>query len=113
MTAAEALAHPFLAAYSSPEDEPDHPRLFDFRFEATQAIPDVKRLVVQEVESWNRVQAGGPADKDKDSPPPSPRRLAPTPVVDDKIPNIPRFQDQEVPANQPADIEAELILLNI
>lgn len=42
VTAAEALGHPYLSQYHIPEDEPDHPQLFDFSFESTVQIPAIK-----------------------------------------------------------------------
>ena len=42
ITAAEALAHPYLEIYHLPEDEPCHLRVFDFSFEAANTISDVK-----------------------------------------------------------------------
>jgi mitogen-activated protein kinase 7 len=41
--ASAALAHGYLAAYHIPEDEPSHPKLFDFAFETTNTIPEIKR----------------------------------------------------------------------
>lgn len=41
-SAEEALGHPFLAAYHFPDDEPAHPKIFDFGFEAANSIPDIK-----------------------------------------------------------------------
>lgn len=37
-----ALEHPYLSPYHVPEDEPSHPKLFDFSFESTTAIPEIK-----------------------------------------------------------------------
>jgi hypothetical protein len=39
-----SLAHPYLAQYHIPEDEPDHPKLFDFAFEEATEIPDIKGI---------------------------------------------------------------------
>jgi hypothetical protein len=109
ITAAQVLAHPYLATYSDPDAEPNHPTLVDFGFEKTQLIPDIKRLMAEEVRDWKGKQ--GKADR-RTSVPPSPRRAMP-PVVEDKIPDIPRFQDTEVPVNGPQDIEEELKRLSI
>lgn len=40
--AMQSLAHPYLAAYHIPDDEPAHPKLFDFSFEVADNIPDIK-----------------------------------------------------------------------
>ena len=42
LSAEESLAHPFLAPYHFPDDEPSHPKIFDFKFEAANTIPEIK-----------------------------------------------------------------------
>ncbi len=42
LTAEEALGHQFLSSYHFADDEPAHPRLFDFAFETTNTIPEIK-----------------------------------------------------------------------
>ncbi len=50
ITAAEALKHPYLAHYHHEEDEPCHPKLFDFGFEMTNDVEDLKKLIVLEIQ---------------------------------------------------------------
>jgi serine/threonine protein kinase len=46
LTAEDALNHPYLAPYHYPEDEPDHPRQFDFSFEVIKSIDEVKSNIL-------------------------------------------------------------------
>jgi hypothetical protein len=48
----EALEHPYVKAYHESEDEPNHTKLFDFAFEKTQDIHELKSLIVEEVLSF-------------------------------------------------------------
>ncbi|KAG9326389.1 hypothetical protein KVV02_008009 [Mortierella alpina] len=52
ITVEQALAHPYLAAYHEEDDEPVHESVFDFAFETTDRIDDMKRLIAQEVMSF-------------------------------------------------------------
>ncbi len=42
ITAEEALAHPYLSHYHHIEDEPNHSKQFDFGFETTNSIEELK-----------------------------------------------------------------------
>jgi len=48
----QALAHPYLAAYHDEDDEPVHPRFFDFSFERVYSMEEMKKLIAQEVMSF-------------------------------------------------------------
>ncbi|KAF9124641.1 Mitogen-activated protein kinase [Linnemannia schmuckeri] len=52
ITVEQALAHPYLAAYHEEDDEPVHEKAFDFQFEVTDRIDEMKRLIAQEVMSF-------------------------------------------------------------
>ncbi|KAF9186367.1 Mitogen-activated protein kinase [Haplosporangium sp. Z 767] len=52
ITVEQALAHPYLAAYHEEDDEPVHEKAFDFAFEVTDRIDEMKRLIAQEVMSY-------------------------------------------------------------
>ncbi|KAG0241766.1 kinase-like domain-containing protein [Mortierella sp. GBAus27b] len=52
ITVEQALAHPYLAAYHEEDDEPMHDTVFDFSFETTDRIEDMKKLIAQEVKSY-------------------------------------------------------------
>ncbi|KAG0021504.1 Mitogen-activated protein kinase [Entomortierella chlamydospora] len=52
ITVEQALAHPYLAAYHEEDDEPSHDQIFDFSFETTDRIDEMKRLIAQEVMSY-------------------------------------------------------------
>jgi serine/threonine protein kinase len=45
ITAEAGLAHPYLAMYHVPDDEPAHTRPFDFTFELTNTIPEIKSIL--------------------------------------------------------------------
>jgi len=62
ITVEQALAHPYLAAYHEEDDEPVHEKIFDFEFEVTDRIDEMKRLIAQEVMSFkaSKEQALGP-----------------------------------------------------
>ncbi|KAF9577405.1 Mitogen-activated protein kinase [Lunasporangiospora selenospora] len=49
ITVEEALAHEYLSAYHEEDDEPVHEKMFDFSFEVTDRIDEMKRLIAQEV----------------------------------------------------------------
>jgi mitogen-activated protein kinase 7 len=42
ITAEECLSHPYVAAYHVADDEPSHDKQFDFSFETTNTIPEIK-----------------------------------------------------------------------
>lgn len=42
ITVEQALAHPYLAAYHEEDDEPVHEKIFDFEFEVTDRIDEMK-----------------------------------------------------------------------
>ncbi|KAJ1965787.1 mitogen activated protein kinase 2 [Dipsacomyces acuminosporus] len=49
ITVEDVLAHPYLAAYHNVDDEPSCPVPCDMSFEALTAMPDVKRMIIDEV----------------------------------------------------------------
>lgn len=49
ITAEQALEHKYLSIWHDPADEPSCPKLFDFRFEELQEIPDLRVAVYDEV----------------------------------------------------------------
>jgi serine/threonine protein kinase len=49
ITCDEALAHPYLEAYHDPDDEPTHPRMFDFSFESITEMSDLRVMIAKEV----------------------------------------------------------------
>ncbi len=49
ISAEEALQHPYLSHYHNAQDEPSHPKLFDFAFETTNSIEELKKLISAEV----------------------------------------------------------------
>ncbi|ORX74627.1 Pkinase-domain-containing protein [Linderina pennispora] len=54
ITVEEILAHPYLAAYHNVEDEPSCPVPCDMSFEAVTAMPQVKRMIIDEVIDFKR-----------------------------------------------------------
>jgi mitogen-activated protein kinase 7 len=51
----EALEHEYVKAYHESEDEPVHKDSFDFAFEKTQDIHELKALIVEEVLSFQLI----------------------------------------------------------
>ena len=49
ITVDEALAHPYLAVYHDPNDEPVHQCPFDFQFEELETIESLKACILQEI----------------------------------------------------------------
>ncbi|KAI9159374.1 F-box protein: endocytic membrane traffic, recycling ReCYcling 1 [Blastocladiella emersonii ATCC 22665] len=76
ITVEDALAHPYLATYHDPDEEPAHPHQFDFAFENAKTIDEIRALITREVVSWKaqRQQGSGAANV----PPPI---VAPVPVA--------------------------------
>ncbi|KAJ3305960.1 Mitogen-activated protein kinase [Kappamyces sp. JEL0829] len=56
INASQGLAHPYLATYHVPDDEPSCPKLFDFSFESTNTIPEIKKLIAKEVANFKEQQ---------------------------------------------------------
>jgi mitogen-activated protein kinase 7 len=46
LTGEKGLEHPYLSAYHIPDDEPAHPKLFDFKFEEATTIPEIKSTLI-------------------------------------------------------------------
>ncbi|KAI0090535.1 CMGC/MAPK/ERK protein kinase [Irpex rosettiformis] len=64
ITCEQALNHPYLAVWHDPNDEPSCPSSFDFGFEEEDGIEGMKRLIVDEVQSFRaevrqQARAGG------------------------------------------------------
>lgn len=57
ITVEEALQHPYLAAFHDPADELSHTP-FDFAFEAFNKIEDLRRMIIEEVNSYSAFSRG-------------------------------------------------------
>lgn len=49
ITVEEALAHPYLAIWHDPSDEPECPTVFNFDFEAVDDINEMRKMILEEV----------------------------------------------------------------
>jgi len=49
ITVEEALAHPYLAIWHDPSDEPECPSVFNFDFEAVDDINEMRKMILDEV----------------------------------------------------------------
>lgn len=49
ITVEEALEHPYLSVWHDASDEPACPATFDFAFEVVEDIPEMKRMILNEV----------------------------------------------------------------
>lgn len=54
----EALKHPYLAVWHEPADEPECQQKFDFGFEKEDSAEGMRRLIVEEVETFRRMVSG-------------------------------------------------------
>lgn len=59
ITTEQALEHPYLAIWHDPSDEPSHPHLFDFGFEAIQKREEIRPVILNEVRRF-RAQVRAP-----------------------------------------------------
>ncbi|KAJ3394819.1 Mitogen-activated protein kinase [Lobulomyces angularis] len=106
LSAEEALAHPYLAAYHHEQDEPSHPQHFDFGFEKAQKISDIKKIIVDTVKEHKMMSANR-------SQPCSPTKKKPEPLLanSEEFHQIPRF-DTEEGVRVAGSIEEELLKMN-
>ncbi|KAM0791562.1 hypothetical protein ACM66B_006009 [Microbotryomycetes sp. NB124-2] len=51
----QALEHPYLSVWHDPSDEPICPQKFDFGFETEESTEGMRRLIVEEVETFRRM----------------------------------------------------------
>ncbi|KAG9124629.1 Mitogen-activated protein kinase, partial [Ceratobasidium sp. 392] len=83
----EALAHPYLAVWHDPNDEPICSSTFDFGFEDEDSVEGMRQLIVDEVNSFRaavRSQARAAGAKRQDTlPMPSREDVINSPVVSD------------------------------
>ncbi|KAJ3071146.1 Mitogen-activated protein kinase [Quaeritorhiza haematococci] len=115
ITAEEALRHPYLAAYHHPDDEPDCPRIFDFSFEAAQAIDDIKELIRKEVADFKHSMKRSQRRPSIASPTSGPRPTL-TGAEQERIQSVPRYtvaEDDGCMPMGPANIEDELQLRDL
>lgn len=52
ITVEAALQHPYLKVWHDPYDEPSCPTKFDFSFEAVQDVPEMRHMIVKEVQRF-------------------------------------------------------------
>lgn len=50
----EALEHPYLSIWHDPSDEPSCPTTFDFSFESVEEVPDMRQMILEEVNKFRR-----------------------------------------------------------
>ncbi|KAF8608236.1 kinase-like protein [Ceratobasidium sp. AG-I] len=88
----EALAHPYLAVWHDPNDEPICSSAFDFGFEEEDSVEGMRQLIVDEVNSFRasvrsqaRAAGGGAAKRPDTLPVPSREEVANSPLSD-KVP---------------------------
>lgn len=83
----EALAHPYLAVWHDPSDEPICQKPFDFSFEDEDTIDGMKRMIVDEVNAFRtlvRSQARAAQARRQDTLPiPSREEIINSPIVED------------------------------
>ncbi|GAB7349964.1 hypothetical protein MBLNU459_g0654t2 [Dothideomycetes sp. NU459] len=78
ITTEEALEHPYLAIWHDPSDEPSHPHLFDFGFEAIQKREEIRPVILNEVRRF-RSQVRAPLQAQQQQQPPQQPQMAQQP----------------------------------
>ncbi|KAJ3295242.1 Mitogen-activated protein kinase [Rhizoclosmatium sp. JEL0117] len=101
ITAEQALKHPYLAAFHNPDDEPSHPKLFDYQFERAQSIEDIMKLIAAEVKAFKEESKAGGNKL---------RRQSHMSVDYKQAQHVPRFEDGDKIYEGPNDLEEELNL---
>ncbi|KAJ3417179.1 Mitogen-activated protein kinase [Chytridiales sp. JEL 0842] len=106
-TAEQALSHPYLSAYHQADDEPSHPRLFNFDFESAQTIEDIKVLIIEEVRNFKDEMRAREHRQSNDCISPRRGKMMSGPGVDQEYASkVPRFEDTI--HDGPTNIEEEL-----
>ncbi|KAJ3486131.1 hypothetical protein NLI96_g4470 [Meripilus lineatus] len=88
ITCEQALNHPYLAVWHDPADEPVCPSSFDFGFEEEDSIEGMKRLIVNEVQSFRsevraQARAAGQIRRQDSLPIPSREEILNSPVAEE------------------------------
>ncbi|BGO91852.1 hypothetical protein NBRC10512_007650 [Rhodotorula toruloides] len=103
----DALLHPYLSVWHEPADEPVCPEKFDFGFEEEETVDGMRRLIVEEVESFRRLVRPGMQQA-----PPPPQQQAQGQNVQhgqrrqDPMPQLPKRDDMlATPTNNGARYE--------
>ncbi|KAJ3208439.1 Mitogen-activated protein kinase [Entophlyctis luteolus] len=99
ITAEQALKHPFLSAFHQPDDEPSHPKLFDYSFESAQSIEEIMKLIAVEVKQFKEENKAGNHRL---------RRQSHMNIDHKQAQHVPRFQDADIVLEGPNDLEEEL-----
>ncbi|KAJ3126871.1 Mitogen-activated protein kinase [Physocladia obscura] len=99
ITAEQALKHPYLASFHQPDDEPSHPKLFDYSFESAQSIEDIMKIIAAEVKQFKDEAKGGNNRL---------RRQSHMNIDHKQAQNVPRYEDADVILEGPNDLEEEL-----
>ncbi|KAL5531928.1 TMK2 [Sanghuangporus sanghuang] len=88
----QALAHPYLAVWHDPSDEPVCEKKFDFGFEEEDSIEGMKRLIVEEVNTFralvrSQARAAGQIRRQESLPMPTRDEIMNSPVREYAPPN--------------------------
>ncbi|TPX65862.1 hypothetical protein SpCBS45565_g04864 [Spizellomyces sp. 'palustris'] len=120
ITAQEALTHPYLEAYHLEEDEPEHPKQFDFAFEWADDISSIKELIIEELrsikaEEKNKVKIDNSKETDHEREKLlSPRQTSHPPQLPAPQPEDDAVEDPAITeVHQAGSIEEELADLHI
>ncbi|CAL1711169.1 unnamed protein product [Somion occarium] len=92
ITCEQALNHPYLAVWHDPADEPVCASSFDFGFEEEDSIEGMKRLIVDEVQTFRaevraQARASGQVRRQDSLPIPTREEILSSPVTDNAPPN--------------------------
>ncbi|KAH9060547.1 CMGC/MAPK/ERK protein kinase [Lactarius vividus] len=88
ITCEQALEHPYLAVWHDPTDEPVCPNKFDFFFEEEDSIEGMKKLIVEEVNSFrSEVRAAARPNQNRQLSIPTRDDIVASPIREDAPPN--------------------------
>lgn len=88
ITCDQALEHPYLAVWHDPTDEPVCPNKFDFFFEEEDSIEGMKKLIVEEVNSFrSEVRTAARSNQSRQLSIPSRDDIVASPIREDAPPD--------------------------
>ncbi|KAI8893079.1 kinase-like domain-containing protein [Globomyces pollinis-pini] len=106
VTVEQALNHPYLESYHDIEDEPSHPKLFDFSFEVVENIDEMKAMIANEIMDYKKKMESGQPDSATLPGVPRPTAPLPAPTASPGIAEMER--DDHDQHGGPMDIDEEL-----
>lgn len=109
ITVEDALEHKYLSIWHDPTDEPDCPTPFDFAFEVVEEVPDMRKMILEEVVRFRHTVRRQPIPVDTDG-----RGAAPgganVPIPDGQWPSDGPRPEEAAGLGNASDLERELAM---